>query len=222
MRGTVLPANAAERWKMYGMNGIELALHFKMAFSKINLIFVTGFSEYAQDAFALRASGYITKPVTVERIQEELDNLRNPIQEKTARIRVQTFGNFEVFADNEPLKFHRSRTKELLAYLIDRKGAGVTMAELAAVLWEDREYNRSLQNQVQVHISDLLKTLRAANAAEMIVKKHNFISVDVRRFDCDYYRFLNGEVSVINAFTGEYMVNYSWAELTTGRLTEIK
>lgn len=204
--------------EMYGMNGIELALCFKKAFPKINLIFVTGFSEYAQDAFALHASGYITKPVSVKRIMDELENLRNPLPKAKQRIRVQTFGNFEVFVDGEPLKFQRSRTKELLAYLVDRRGAGLTMAELVTVLYEDRKYDSSLQKQLRVHISDLLRTLQEADASDMILKKRNFIAVDANRFDCDYYRFLNGDVSAINAFAGEYMVNYSWAEFTTGRV----
>lgn len=208
--------------EMYGMNGIELAIRFKQAFSKINLIFVTGFSEYAPDAFALHASGYITKPVSTEHIQEELNNLRNPLPKRESSIQVQTFGNFEVFVDGKPLKFQRTRTKELLAYLVDRRGAGLTMAELAAVLYENRQYDRSLQNQLRVHISDLLKTLKTVHASKIILKKRNFISVDVSQFDCDYYRFLKGELSVINTYTGEYMTNYSWAEFTVGRLNDKK
>lgn len=208
--------------EMYGMNGIELAIRFKKALPKINLIFVTGFSEYMPDAFELHASGYITKPVSVERIQEELENLRYPLPEREAYIRVQTFGNFEVFVDNQPLRFQRNRTKELLAYLVDRRGAGLTMQELAAVLYENRPYDRSLQSQVRVHVYDLLNTLKVVGASEMIVKKRNYISVDIRSFDCDYYRFLNGDVSVMNAFAGEYMLNYSWAEFTAGQLYYIR
>jgi len=36
--------------------------------------------------------------------------------------------------------------------------------------------------------------------------------------DCDYYRFLEGDVRAINSFTGQYMSAYSWAEFTTGYL----
>lgn len=204
--------------EMYGMSGIELALRFKEAFPKVNLVFVTGFPEYMPEAFALHASGYITKPVSVERIQEELENLRHPLPLKEASIRVQTFGNFEVFAQGKPLFFERSRTKELLACLVDRRGAGLTMQELAAILYEDRPYDTSLQNQLRVHISDLLKTLKGVGAKDMIVRKRNYIAVDTNQFDCDYYRFLDGDVPTMNAFAGEYMASYSWAELTTGRL----
>lgn len=206
--------------EMYGMSGIELALCFKEAFPKINLVFVTGFTEYMPDAFALHASGYITKPVSVERIEEELENLRNPLPAKEPAIRVQTFGNFEVFSQGRPLFFERSRTKELLACLVDRRGAGMTMKELAAVLYEDRPFDASLQTQLRVHISDLIKTLKGVGAKDMVVRKRNYIAVDTSQFDCDYYRFLDGDVPTMNTFTGEYMVNYSWAEQTTGRLCQ--
>ncbi len=36
--------------------------------------------------------------------------------------------------------------------------------------------------------------------------------------DCDYYRMLEGDMEAVNAFDGTYMPEYSWAELTTGRL----
>ncbi len=208
--------------EMYGMSGIELALRFKEAFPKVNLVFVTGFPGYMPEAFALHASGYITKPVSVEQIQNEIENLRHSLPVKEAPIRVQTFGNFEVFAQGKPLFFERSRTKELLACLVDRRGAGLTMQELAAIVYEDRPYDRSLQTQLRVHISDLIKTLEGVGAKDMIVRKRNYIAVDINRFACDYYRFLEGDVATMNAFAGEYMANYSWAEMTTGRLSRSK
>lgn len=204
--------------EMYGLSGIELGIDFKKILPKINLIFVTGFSKYAADAFDLHASGYITKPVRADRIKKELENLRNPITSKESRIRIQTFGNFEIFVDGIPLKFKRNRTKELLAYLVDRRGTGCTTSELGTMLWEDRNYDRSLQNQLQVHISDLLKVLKSVEAEKIILKKRNYLSVNSSEFDCDYYKFLEGDKVAVNSFLGEYMTNYSWAELTAGEL----
>ena len=34
--------------------------------------------------------------------------------------------------------------------------------------------------------------------------------------ECDAYDFEKGDLLAINSFRGEYMVNYSWAEFTTG------
>lgn len=57
---------------MRGMNGVELAKELKAVNPKMNIIFVTGFSEYAGDAMSLHASGYIMKPVTAEKIKRSL------------------------------------------------------------------------------------------------------------------------------------------------------
>lgn len=86
--------------EMPGMSGIALAQRLKELCPRGNLIFVTGFSQYMAEAFQLHASGYIRKPVTVKAVEEELRNLRYPVQERAApTLRVQAFGNFEVFME---------------------------------------------------------------------------------------------------------------------------
>lgn len=207
--------------EMFGISGIELAKKFKDKCNNINIIFVTGYSEYALEAVSLRASGYLIKPASEDKVLEELENLRNPVEKNIKeRVRVQTFGNFEIFVDNEPVTFRRSKSKEILAYLVDKKGAGVTNAELAAVLFEEKEYNRSLQKQMQVYISDMVKDLKEVNASDIIIKKYNSLSVNSEAFQCDYYDFLNMDINAINSYMGEYMINYSWSEFTTGMLEE--
>ncbi len=82
---------------MSEMTGVELAKKLKNINPKMNIIFVTGFSEYTGDAMRLHASGYIMKPVTVEAVRNELEDLRFPIVPKdNALLRVQCFGNFDV------------------------------------------------------------------------------------------------------------------------------
>ena len=79
--------------EMPGMNGVELAKKLKEINPSINIIFVTGYSEYALEAYSLHASGYLTKPVTAERIKLELEDLRFPMPRKkeSKKIKVQCF-----------------------------------------------------------------------------------------------------------------------------------
>ena len=63
---------------MRGMNGVEVAKRLKEANPKMNIIFVTGFSEYNGDAMDMKASGYIMKPVTKADVERELSDLRLP------------------------------------------------------------------------------------------------------------------------------------------------
>ncbi len=201
------------------MIGIQLALELKRLNPKINIIFATGFSEHMKEGIDLRMSGYIMKPVTPEAVRCELENLRNPIEWRSERrVKILTFGNFDVFVDGEPLKFERKQAKEILAYLVDKRGTSATYAELAAMLWEDGEYDRTKQKNLQVYIASLVKTLVGVGINDLILKNRQGILVNTRIVDCDYYRFLEGDVRAINSFTGQYMSAYSWAEFTVGYL----
>lgn len=201
------------------MNGIELARQLKLINPKVNIVFATGFSEYMKEGIDLRMSGYIFKPVTAEAVKNELENLRNPIEwNEEKRIKILTFGNFEVLVDGNSLKFERKQSKEILAYLVDKRGTSATYSELAAVLWEDAEYDRTQQKNLQVYIASLVKTLKSVDVNDLILKNRQGILVNTKIVDCDFYRFLEGDTRAINSFTGQYMSAYSWAEFTTGYL----
>ena len=201
------------------MNGLELAKKLKDMNGATNIVFTTGFSDYAAEAFAMYASGYLLKPVRAKKIKEAMDHLRTPVGKAAEKgMRVQTFGNFEVFVNGYPLHFPRSKAKELFAYLVHKNGSGCSLKELTAVLFEDKEYNASLQNQMQTIVSVMMKTLQEVNMQDTVIKNFNSLSVDVSKIDCDYYRFLKWDTDAINSYTGEYMDNYSWAEFTAGFL----
>lgn len=138
------------------------------------------------------------------------------------KVVVQTFGKFQVFVDDVPVKFSRKKSEELLAFLIDRRGAGVTNAEIASILFEDKEYNRSVKNQVQTIISQLVKTLREYGVEDILVRQWNSLAVSPKKVKCDYFDFLNGKENDMMRFSGEYMSNYSWAEYTNGYLLQQK
>ncbi len=200
-------------------NGVELARELKLLNPKVNIVFATGFSEYMKEGIDLRMSGYILKPVTPEAVKTELENLRNPIEwSNEKRIKILTFGNFDIFVDGEPLKFERKQAKEILAYLVDKRGTSATYPELAAVLWEDEDYDRTKQKNLQVYIASLVKSLHSVEVKDLILKNRQGILVNTKIVDCDYYRFLEGDVRAINSFTGQYMSAYSWAEFTVGYL----
>ena len=214
----ILPEVAFLDIQMPGINGLGLAKALKDRAPTVNIIFVSAYSDYMAQAFTLHASGYITKPVTLQDISRELNDLRYPLARPAKRIRIQTFGNFEVFADGKPIHFSRSRAKEILAYLVDRKGAGVSKKELAGILWSDEAYTRSKQYELQHLVQSLIKSLQAVQAEAILIRQHNSLAVDTSQFDCDYYQFERWDTQAINAYHGEYMANYSWAEWTAGAL----
>lgn len=206
--------------KMWGMNGIEVAVELKKIKPSTNIIFVSAYNEYQGDAFDIHASGYVMKPATKEAILKQIENLRHPVDKKaSAKIYVQTFGNFEVFLYGKPITFGLLKSKELFAYLIDRQGASVTTTEIATILWENRLYDISLKNQTQAIISDMRKTLKKNGIEDIIIKSWNQIAVDTTKISCDYYDLMKCDADTVNNFRGEYMVNYGWAEMTAAALS---
>ena len=199
--------------EMAGMSGVELAEQLKLRNPDINIIFATGYGEYRKEAYDLHASGYLTKPITVEKVKRELDDLRRPIP-KRKRMRVQTFGNFEAYIDGNPIAFKYSKTKELLAYLIDRRGALCTSAELQAVIFEDDSGHESYMKSLR---RDLLETLETADCGNVIAQQRGKLGVVPDNLDCDYYDWCDGKRMGI-VWNGEYMAQYSWSEYTAGML----
>lgn len=189
------------------LNGITLAKKLKTVNPKINIIFVTAYSEYALDAYKMHASGYVTKPVNEEKVRAELDGLRYPVEvSATKKLQVKCFGNFDIFVSGKPLKFKYAKSKELFAYLIDREGSSVNINELNAVLWEEdkKSYCRNL-------IADIKETLKSVNAEDVFIKRRNECYIDIDKIDCDAYEFKKNNSAAIRAYRGEYMVQYDWA-----------
>ena len=210
---------------MRGMSGMELAEKLKALNPRVNIIFVTGYDEYAKDAISLHASGYIMKPVTPEKILREMADLRYPLsntQPAPARevfLRLQCFGNFDVFdSTGHPIRFERSRAKELLAYLTFRNGASCTTREIAGVLFEDAVYDDKQKSYTQQIISSMLRGLKAVGAERVITRSYNSMALDVSLVDCDYYRYEEDSATYGGLYTGEFMVQYSWAESVSGYL----
>ena len=212
------------------LNGLMLAAKIKELCPECHVVFVTSCPEYAVDAFKLHVSGYIVKPVTREAARKELDyiimekraasNARGFVEEKEEepKVRVQCFGNFEVFWKNKPIIFQLSKAKELFAYLVHRKGASVSMAELAAVLFEDKEDGLSVQSQIRNLVASMRKTFSSLGCPDLFNKSRGYISIKTDLINCDYYSFINGDSDAINEYSGEYMAQYSWAEFTVGYL----
>ncbi|MBO7519317.1 MAG: response regulator, partial [Clostridia bacterium] len=202
---------------MPAMSGLSLAEKIKKISPYTSIIFVTGYSQYAVDAFKLRASGYLLKPVTKEDIERDIEYIRSmSSSKKSDHIEIKTFGFFEVFKDGKSVKFKISKCKELLAYLVDRQGSSVTRAELSSILWEDRLYDRKQQKQLDVYIRSLKDTLAEYGISEIFEMKGGTLRVVPESFTCDAYLFFSGDTAAVNAYRGEYMSSYSWASITEG------
>lgn len=199
---------------MRGMGGLALAKQILDIRPACKIVFCTGYSEYAVEAFQIHVSGYLMKPITAEAVQKEIKHIKN--EKATEKLlTIKCFGHFEVYANNEPLVFKRPKTKELLAYLVDRNGAGVTTKQICAVLWENQPDDIKNRNYLYQLFNDLKKTLKGVQAESLFLKGGGTYSIDVAKIECDYFKYLKGKNT---DFKGEYMLQYSWAEPTCAML----
>ena len=200
---------------MRGMGGLALAEKIIGACPDCKIVFCTGHEEYAIPAFKLHAAGYLLKPISAADVQAEINNIKG-VRQSQKPLTVKCFGNFEVYAKGQILSFKRSKTKELLAFLIDRNGAGVTAAEIGVALWENDEDGKN-KNYIHQLFHDLRQTLEVVGADKVFRRNNYLYSVDPDKLECDYYAYLK---TGRPEFCGEYMTQYSWAEKTCGFLSK--
>ena len=199
---------------MRGMGGLALAEQVLAARPDCKIVFCTGYEEYAIPAFKLHASGYLMKPISAKDVQSEIDNIKR-VRQKEKSLTVKCFGNFEVYVKEEKLVFKRSKTKELFAFLVDRKGAGMTAKQICAVLFPDDFDDTKNASYLRQLIMDLKNTLKSVGAENVFRHETPCYRVDTSLIQCDYLTYLEtGKPE----FRGEYMMQYSWAEETCAML----
>ena len=218
-----LPQIALLDIDMPDMNGLILAKKIKELSPDTAIVFLTGYRDFAVDAYSLHASGYLLKPITRERLASEIEYVlsTNRIPVKT-QIQIRTFGNFDIFINRQPVHFARSKSKELLALLVDRHGSRISRSEAFAVLYQNKPYDRANQKQLDVIFRCLRSTLEENGIGEILEQESGLIRIRPELVSCDLYDFLNGKREAIAFYRGEYMRAYSWAAPKEANIDKIR
>lgn len=111
-------------------------------------------------------------------------------------------------------------TKVDVAFLIDRRGSTCTRKNIAAYVFEDREYSRATQTYLTQVLKNMTVTLEELGIPEFLVLGQNSYAVNMDLVTCDSYDYLDGVPEALNQFHGEYMIQYSWAEESTYQFYE--
>ena len=101
---------------MPGLNGIEVAELMCQISPRLNIIFITGYPEYALQAFTVPVSDFIVKPVSEDALRSSFQKLRFPPEE--------TIDSFQ-YDDVKDAKAIGERLRTL------RKERGLTARDLA-------------------------------------------------------------------------------------------
>lgn len=85
-------------------------------------------------------------------------------------------------------------------------------------MWEDADNLANAKHNLRNLASDLRATLDDIGQTDILIRGSGTMAVNRGKIDCDYYRMLDGDITAVNAFRGEYMTQYPWAQMTEGRL----
>ena len=144
---------------MPGLNGIEVAELMCRINPRLNIIFVTGYPEYALQAFSVPVSDFIVKPVSEDALKATLQKLRFPPEETIDSFQYDDVRDAKAIGERlKTLRIERSMTARDLA---DRIGVSYT----TIYRWENGDripdgFNRGkLMNVLGVRMKDIISDI---------------------------------------------------------------
>ena len=204
------------------LSGLDLGQYLQELYPLVNLIYLADNGDKGYEAMAQHASGYLLKPASAAALQRELDDLRHSaVQKKHKRVFAQTFGNFELFVDGQPVAFRYSKTKEIVALLINNRGAQTTNGEIIATLWEDEGDPEKKGSYLSNLRQDLQNTFSRLKLTGILIKQRGSLAIAADRIECDLYDWLEKRQESRYHYLGDYMNQYSWPEVMHAELDEI-
>ena len=144
-----------------------------------------------------------------------------PIQARR-HVFIRTFGYFDVFVDDRPVMFRNEKAKELFALLVDRRGGYVSSSEAIGILWEDEPASSVVlarYRKVALRLKNLLEEYGISDIVEYVNGQRRII---VEKTDCDLFSYLAQDPDKRQPFSGSYLTNYSWGEVTLGELMNMQ
>lgn len=198
-------------------DGVELAKNLIKINPNILIVFISGYAvekEKITQELGKNLLGFCDKPYSEEILDRYIKHILDV--EVKRSVRIKTFGSFDLFINDRPVKFYSSKSQELLALLIDRNGASVTMGEAICHLWPDHKIEKS-KILYRDAVWKLRKCLKENGLNGLVEFERALLSIN-KIYQCDYWEFLNGKVELFN---GEYMINYDWSMKTQNRLCSL-
>lgn len=105
---------------MPDMDGLTLAEKLTERQPTVNIVFITGHSEFALESYNVYASAFLLKPVTSEKLKEAFENLRHKIPEITVNAESEHYQGGALVGKNiEKYRTVRGLSRDELAKKLD-------------------------------------------------------------------------------------------------------
>lgn len=194
--------------EMPEINGLELANCLIEQNDELMVVFVTGYNQYALEAFQVNALDYILKPVNSDRIEKcvsRLMKLRIPkVEEKVdmRQPRICCFGDFEVHGNNGVIKWPTRKVEEMLAYFIFHRDCNINGMELGEILWPEGEPDKIKAN-FDTSLFRLRKTIKQNGLPIEITSKKGGKGI----YRCNLNELSTDFIEFENAFLKNVIIN---------------
>ena len=123
------------------------------------------------------------------------------------QVNVTLFGAFSLIADGNAINIRSEKAKELLALLVERRGAFVSAREAIATLWEC-EPDETTRARYRKVASRLMSELNRNEIGHIVESDRGARRIVPESIECDYYDYRDG----LRDISGQLLPEYSWAE----------
>lgn len=175
---------------MPDMDGMTFSGMLRDMDSDIEVVFITGYDEYAVKAFELNALDYLLKPVTSERLQKTLDKIKKKRRyvQKNPGLKISFFNGLKICTADEEreIKLRSPKTEELFAFIV-YKGT-TNREEIVDTLWEGFDFDKALKN-INSNIYYIRKALSVYGLEDCIKTGKKEIGIEKGRVACDLFEF---------------------------------
>lgn len=213
--------------QMPAMSGIELAEQLLNKYPKMQIGFITAYNHYATEAFDVGAIDYILKPVHPHRFEKTIQRMLGQYQQKeplqNSSIRIQSFGVGELLVDETPIKWNRSKSREIFFYLLCHMDRKKNKFVICDALWPDCDPQKALMN-LQTAVYSLRKTLGVMQGRNVIIEYINdCYQMHVKELEWDFLSFqqlffqvketgnLNCARQAVELYRGDFLEGEDWS-----------
>lgn len=189
------------------INGVDLAEKFIGIRPDVKIVFITG---YAQDVESIKTRigknfyGFCYKPYDSATMKAILTSLVS----EGKKVKFKALAHFDCFIGDGAIDFPRAKSKELLALLVDRRGAIISMDEAVSCLWKEKPADLA-KKLYRDAVCRLRLALKSVGAEKILDVKRARISLVTEFCECDAWDLSDGKPNA--RFDGEYMRPYEWA-----------
>lgn len=204
-----------------GENGIECAKILREKMPELLVVFISAYDDYLREFNQIGGDDYIIKPYKREIIEKTMEKMRLLVQRQKKGVYVQMFGRFNVMKDGAPVPL-RGKAKEILAYILVKRGKEVSNEEIYSAIWESREYSNVHMKVYYNALRRLKDSLQKYELQDIIFSTARGQMANTDIYDCDYYAWQDDNAGKNERFEGEFMTEYSWGEYILGNMVSEK